>query len=164
MEENSLIKLLVVSDNHSRMEPIREIPGKFPDVDYFLHLGDSREPVRRYGPYAQVRGNNDYYDVPEYLVLDIGAHRLFLTHGTRLAWFGQFSPLAERAKAHGCDIALFGHTHIYSDETVEGVRCLNPGSVWHNRDGSDPSFMIVELEGSEIRAFRMNGITLNSAD
>lgn len=164
MEEASFTKILVVSDNHSDMDPIKAIPGKFPDVDYFLHLGDSREPVRRYGPYAQVRGNNDFYDVPEYLVLEIGGHRIFLTHGTRLVYYGEYSCLAERAKARGCDLALFGHTHVFADEMVNGVRCLNPGSIWHNRDGSDPSFMILELEGEEIRVYRMNGITLNSAD
>lgn len=164
MEETTLIKILVVSDNHYLMDPIKAIPSRFPDVDYFLHLGDSREPARRYGPYAQVRGNNDFYDVPDTRVLEIGQHRIYMTHGTRLVYYGEYSRLAAKAEAEKCDIALFGHTHVYADLTVDGVRCLNPGSVWHNRDGSDSSFMILELEGSEIRAYRMSGETLNSAD
>ena len=162
--ETELIKILAVSDNHGIMDPIKELPGRFPDVDFFLHLGDSREPVRRYGPYAQVRGNNDYYDVPEYKILAVGGHRIFLTHGTRLVYFGDYHLLAHRARQHECDIALFGHTHIYCDEVVDGIRCLNPGSIWHNRDGSESSFMILELEGYEVRAYRMNGTTFTSAD
>ena len=154
MEEKSLIRILAVSDNHSDMEPIRKLPSLFPDMDYYFHCGDSRQPVREYGPYAQVRGNNDFYNVPDQLILEIGEHRIFLTHGTRLVYFGEYHYLAKRARSHNCDIALFGHTHIYADTVTEGVRCLNPGSVWHNRDGTGPSFMILELEGSTVRAFR----------
>ena len=154
MADHDLIKIVCVSDNHGTMDPIRQLPSMFPDADYFLHCGDSREPARRYGPYAQVRGNNDFYDVPDFRVLEIGSHQIFLTHGTRLVYIGSYGFLAAAAKQRNCDIALFGHTHIYCDTVEDGVRCLNPGSVWHNRDGSDPSFMIIELEGEEVRTFR----------
>ena len=145
---------MAVSDNHGWMEPISRLPSMFPEADYFLHCGDSREPARRYGPYAQVRGNNDFYDVPEYRVLSIGSHRIFLTHGTRLVYIGSCVYLAKKALEHGCDIALFGHTHVFCDQTAEGVRCLNPGSIWHNRDGSDPSYMLIELEEDAVRVYR----------
>ncbi|MBR0277480.1 MAG: hypothetical protein IJQ50_03345, partial [Clostridia bacterium] len=36
--------------------------------------------------------------------------------------------LAYRAKSFGCNIALFGHTHIFEDKTINGVRCLNPSN------------------------------------
>ena len=136
------------------MEPISRLPSMFPEANYFLHCGDSREPARRYGPYAQVRGNNDFYDVPEYRVLSIGSHRIFLTHGTRLVYIGSCVYLAKKALEHGCDIALFGHTHVFCDQTAEGVRCLNPGSIWHNRDGRDPSYMLIELEEDAVRVYR----------
>lgn len=145
---------MAVSDNHGWMEPISRLPSMFPEANYFLHCGDSREPARRYGPYAQVRGNNDFYDVPEYRVLSIGSHRIFLTHGTRLVYIGSCVYLAKKALEHGCDIALFGHTHVFCDQTAEGVRCLNPGSIWHNRDGSDPSYMLIELEEDAVRVYR----------
>ncbi len=148
------IRIVTVSDNHGWMEPISRLPSMYPEADYFLHCGDSREPARRYGPYAQVRGNNDFYDVPEYRVLSIGSHRIFLTHGTRLVYIGSCVYLAKKALEHGCDIALFGHTHVFCDQTAEGVRCLNPGSIWHNRDGSDPSYMLIELEEDAVRVYR----------
>ena len=33
-------------------------------------------------------------------------------------------------------VFLFGHTHVKLDETVNGIRCLNPGSVSIPKDGS----------------------------
>ena len=40
-------------------------------------------------------------------------------------------------------VFLFGHTHVKLDETVDGIRCLNPGSVSIPKDGSH-SFLIYE--------------------
>lgn len=40
-------------------------------------------------------------------------------------------------------IFLFGHTHVKLDETVGGIRCLNPGSVSIPKDGSN-SYLIYE--------------------
>ena len=34
------------------------------------------------------------------------------------------------------DVFLYGHTHVKEDVLVEGVRCLNPGSVSIPKDGS----------------------------
>ena len=35
------------------------------------------------------------------------------------------------------DVFLFGHTHIKMDEIVNGIRCLNPGSVSIPKDGTN---------------------------
>ena len=40
-------------------------------------------------------------------------------------------------------VFLFGHTHVKLDESVCGIRCLNPGSVSIPKDGSH-SFLIYE--------------------
>lgn len=40
-------------------------------------------------------------------------------------------------------VFLFGHTHVKLDETVNGIRCLNPGSVSIPKDGSN-SYLIYE--------------------
>ena len=40
-------------------------------------------------------------------------------------------------------IFLFGHTHVKLDETINGIRCLNPGSVSIPKDGSH-SYLIYE--------------------
>ena len=40
-------------------------------------------------------------------------------------------------------VFLFGHTHVKLDETINGIRCLNPGSVSIPKDGSH-SYLIYE--------------------
>ena len=35
------------------------------------------------------------------------------------------------------DVFLFGHTHIKRDDVINGIRCLNPGSVSIPKDGSN---------------------------
>ena len=51
-------------------------------------------------------------------------------------------------------IFLSGHTHVKLDETRNGIRCLNPGSVSIPKDGSnscliyrDGEFFVKILEG-----------------
>ena len=68
-------------------------------------------------------------------------NRLFLTHGHH------YNPdnlpnLPDNA------MFLSGHTHVKLDKTVNGIRCLNPGSVSIPKDGSH-SCMI--YENGEIR-------------
>jgi putative phosphoesterase len=101
-----------------------------------------------------VCGNHDiqYHDkVPDYRILEIGAHRIYLCHGHKdfLSYY-HYKPMVMHAKAHGCDTVFFGHVHTYDDEVIDGVRLLNPGSIRHNRDGSRASYMLVEISEEEI--------------
>ena len=99
--------------------------------------------------------NNDYYNAyPMYRILEIGDHRIYMCHGHRDMFFGNYQMLAERAKSRQCDMAVCGHSHIYHHEVIDGVTCLNPGSIWRNRDLSEPSYMEVELEKDQIRVKR----------
>lgn len=62
--------------------------------------------------------------------------RFFLTHGHHFDP-EHLPPLPEGS------IFLSGHTHVKLDKTVDGIRCLNPGSVSIPKDGSH-SFLIWE--------------------
>ena len=71
----------------------------------------------------------------DYAVVE-GEETLFLTHGH--LWNPEkLPPLTEGS------VFLYGHTHVKKDETVNGIRCLNPGSVSIPKDGSH-SCMILE--------------------
>lgn len=70
----------------------------------------------------------------DYAWLEIGKARIFATHGHL---FGGQPPL----KAG--DILLHGHTHIPRNETVDGVLCLNPGSLSIPKENSPHSYMIL---------------------
>ena len=50
-------------------------------------------------------------------------------------------------------VFLYGHTHVKFDQVVDGIRCLNPGSVSIPKDGShsclvyeDGTFRVIILE------------------
>ena len=71
----------------------------------------------------------------DYAVVE-GEKTLFLTHGHH--WNPEkLPPLATGS------VLLYGHTHVKKDEIVNGIRCLNPGSVSIPKDGSH-SCMIYE--------------------
>lgn len=75
-----------------------------------------------------VEGNNDDYgEYPKNLILPIGEHKIFLTHGHLDMMFGRYEMIAKKAKSFGCDIACFGDTHIPFAKVIDGVTCLNPG-------------------------------------
>ena len=42
------------------------------------------------------------------------------------------------------DVLVYGHTHVALDEVVDGVRCLNPGSVSIPKGGFPPSYATYE--------------------
>lgn len=156
-------RVVLISDNHSLKEPLEYVREKYSDYDYFLHCGDSELPKYLLGGFAAVCGNNDRYgEFPQNLVISIGDHQVYVTHGHRDFFMGKLEMLASSAKAKGCDIACFGHTHVPFDGTIDGVRLLNPGSAWHNRDGSPASYMLLTFDGGRVDAQLMripkNGI------
>ncbi len=147
------IKIVLVSDNHGMRECLAQVRKMHADADYFMHCGDSSLPGYLMEGFATVKGNNDYYgEYPLMKVLHVGEHVIYLTHGHCDMFMRQYKMLADKARSFGCDLCFFGHTHIPLDTQIDGVRLLNPGSICFNRDGSEPSYMIVTLEGKSVEA------------
>ncbi|MBQ2920821.1 MAG: phosphodiesterase [Oscillospiraceae bacterium] len=65
----------------------------------------------------------------DYALLDCSGVSMYLTHGHH-ANPDALPPLPEGS------VFLSGHTHVKLDKIVDGVRCLNPGSVSIPKDGS----------------------------
>ena len=65
----------------------------------------------------------------DYALLDCDGKTMYLTHGHH-ANPDHLPPLTKGS------IFLSGHTHVKLDKEVEGIRCLNPGSVSIPKDGS----------------------------
>ena len=93
------------------------------------------EQLRRYAPVRAVLGNNDVPDVeawgaPETLELDVGGLRVGMIHdsGPRSGRVGRL-----RRRFPGCDLVVFGHSHIPMDVEVDGFRIVNPGSPTDRR-------------------------------
>ena len=45
-------------------------------------------------------------------IIDIPSHRILLEHGHRLGVKTGYDRIVAKAKENGCDIALYGHTHV----------------------------------------------------
>lgn len=144
-------KMIVVSDNHGYREPIDYIRSNYSSSCYFVHCGDSCMYKDELSGFAAVRGNNDYGEsFPMRRVVEVAGHRIMVTHSHMEMFGGFLNMLVRKAKQLDCDIVCFGHIHRYVDETIDGVRLLNPGSIWNNRDLSAPSFMEVTFIDDQV--------------
>lgn len=146
------MKIVAVSDTHGNFDILDEIVRANRSADMFIHLGDGErefEDVRNLHPeqaFVMVRGNNDWGSWPVTEKLSLEGHHLYLTHGNRFGRSELRTFLASCARSNGCEIALFGHTHVPFDETISGVRLFNPGSPSLPRGMNPPSYGVITLE------------------
>ncbi|OQB14955.1 MAG: hypothetical protein BWY15_00769 [Firmicutes bacterium ADurb.Bin193] len=128
------MKILIISDTHGRIQnALCAISRVRPERVY--HLGDTTDDAGEIGLYfpdievCAVKGNNDFFSkAPDDIVARIDGLLYFFTHGHKYGVKTGLYRLAERAKALGADIAVFGHTHRLFDGSINGVRLLNPSS------------------------------------
>ena len=154
------MKLLIASDIHGSafwcgklMDMVtKENPEKVILLGDILYHGPRNDLPREYAPKAViemlaeikdriicVRGNCDaevdqmvlpFPCMNEYVQLFVDNRMIYCTHGHHS------SPEALPVLQAG-NVFLYGHTHIKRDEIVDGIRCLNPGSVSIPKDGSN---------------------------
>jgi len=156
MFHGDTMKLVVVSDNHGRQRVLEEIRLKHQNADGYFHCGDSELPVSYLDGFVSVMGNNDYDPaLPEYRIIEMKGLRIFLTHGHRHLYFGRVDMLVNKAKKENCSLVLFGHTHTFFHQIIDGIHLVNPGSINYNRDGSKPSYAIIDVENKKISVKRM---------
>ena len=160
------MKLLIASDIHGSaywcgrlMEEIRrEDPDRVLLLGDLLYHGPRNDLPRDYAPkrvipmlsqikekIMAVRGNCEaevdqmvlpFPCLADFSQLMVDEKLFHLSHGHHQNP-QNLPPLPEGS------VFLFGHTHVKLDETVHGIRCLNPGSVSIPKDGSH-SFLIYE--------------------
>ena len=153
------MKLVIASDIHGSafwcrklMELVeRENPDRLILLGDLLYHGPRNDLPREYAPkqvipmleryrdrILAVRGNCEaevdqmvlsFPCMSDYALLACDGQLLYLTHGHK--WNpDQLPPLAPGT------VFLSGHTHVKLDKTVNGIRCINPGSVSIPKDGS----------------------------
>ena len=66
----------------------------------------------------------------DYSMLVADGKTFYLTHG-------HHQNPQNLPKLQAGSVFLYGHTHVKFDQVVDGVRCLNPGSVSIPKDGSN---------------------------
>ncbi len=145
-------KVLIVSDSHGRYEYLDQVMERV-CPDFILHLGDSEDDIEGINakmpcPTVVVKGNCDYgRDFDNEVVVTLGNHRAFLTHGHLYNVKFDLASLARSAIEQDCDYAMFGHTHVPEITEENGVIIYNPGSISLPRqDGRKPSFIVLDID------------------
>ncbi len=148
-------KILVVSDTHGSNERLKKLIEMHKPVDVLIHLGDGEGVENIIGEWIQadtklymVRGNNDFFsNLERDMEVDLYGHRAFLTHGHMYGVSIGISNLADEAASRHCELAFFGHTHRPVFEGVEGVLCVNPGSLSYPRQADRRyTFVLIEVD------------------
>lgn len=160
------MKILIASDLHGSaywcrrlMEEIeKEQPDRIVLLGDLLYHGPRNDLPREYAPkevipmlsslkekILAVRGNCEaevdqmvlpFPCLADFSQLFVDGRLMHLTHGHHQNP-QNLPPLPQGS------VFLYGHTHVKFDQVVDGIRCLNPGSVSIPKDGSH-SYLIYE--------------------
>lgn len=151
-------KYLVCSDIHERTRYLEEALKKHSDIDGVILAGDYETDsydidaiVKNNAPKGaslhMVKGNCDAYimstaSLPNVLTFNISlSHKVYLTHGH--LYHGRADMISYAAQENYCDIVIFGHIHKQVDDTLSGIRVLNPGALKNN------SYLILTIDDNE---------------
>ena len=150
-----MAKIGVFSDSHGNIESLNRLLPRIGQVDSVFFLGDIVEDAPRIANrlnsgFVSVRGNCDGWaqEPLEQIVPWLG-HRILLLHGHTCS--GKLS-LVYKAKSESCDIVCYGHSHVPSVETEQGILLLNPGSLSRPRTRLGPSCAVLHLTETDATA------------
>ncbi len=144
------MKIAIISDTHNvfRAE-VKEIISK---CDAILHAGDvnSKKVLEEIKtcigaevPFYVVRGNNDREwakNLSETMTFVLGKVKFFLVHDKK-----------EVPKDLGdVQVVIYGHSHKYSEEMVDGRLWLNPGSCGKKRFRLSVTMALLHLDEGKI--------------
>lgn len=150
------MRILVISDSHRHGMAIEKILYAQPTATHVFFLGDLAGDIEDYQyifpekKFHVLSGNCDYFSsFPSSSIETVGGKKIFYTHGHTLGVKSSTAHLLATAKAQGCDIALFGHTHIPLTLYEDGVWLVNPGSCSSPREGK-PSYAVIDIENNGV--------------
>ena len=140
----------IISDTHGLVRP--EAVAALRGSDLIIHAGDVGRPevidqLRAIAPTFVVRGNIDKGSwaatLPLTELVEVGELRFFVLH--------ELSQLDLDPVAAGFAAVVFGHSHLPSIETRQGVLFLNPGSAGPRRFKLPVAVAQVRVNGQQMR-------------
>lgn len=135
-------KVGIISDTHGLLRP--EVIELLKDCDCILHAGDVDRPeildqLRYLGNLYAVRGNNDgnwARNLSVTLRFKIEGIEFFMTHNKKdVAW-----------ELGNSQIVIFGHSHHFFEEQIDGRLWLNPGSCGRSRFGGEVTMAVMTID------------------
>ena len=137
------MKVLLVSDSHSNYEALERLYKMYPNMDLYLHAGDSEQDEWSLKPFISVRGNCDhYYDFQNFLVIPSPYDNIYVQHTPYVSKSG--------INEHNAKIVIHGHTHTRRNEIVNGILFVNPGAISFARDKHEGSYAILNIEENKV--------------
>lgn len=121
--------IIILSDTHGLLRDL--VIDELNAADCSIHAGDINTPyiveyMQQLGETYVVRGNNDedWADaLPKSITVTIEGVRFFIVHNKK-----------DIPKyLTNVDVVVYGHSHKYSAEVINGVLFLNPGSCGKRR-------------------------------
>lgn len=150
--------ILVISDTHGNKKAVEKLEPLIAENDYVIHLGDGANDMldiyKKYPEKVYVcNGNCDWYGSRIALnewEIEIGSHKIFCCHGHKYGVKTSLNELKEEAIRRGCDVALYGHTHIAEVREEDGITLINPGSLSYI--SADPSYCYLVVADKKVVA------------
>ncbi len=136
------IKMGIISDTHGLLR--EEVKERLKDCTYIFHAGDVDRPeildeLRTMGFLYVVRGNNDGYwaqNLRRSLNFSVGNVKFFMVHDRKDATW----------ELGDTQVVIFGHSHKYFCQEIDGRLWLNPGSCGRNRFGGEVTMAVMTVE------------------
>ena len=123
-------QIAVLSDTHGLLRP--EVLEKIAGCDLIIHGGDINRQEILDKQWAE--------NIPETLTFQIEECRFFMVHNKK------FVP----EELTDIDVVIFGHSHKYVENYVDGRLCLNPGSCGRRRFDQEITFAMMTVDGKNI--------------
>lgn len=138
-----MMKVGVISDTHGLLW--QEVLEILRSCDCILHAGDINnrgvlDTLEQIAPVYVVRGNNDKEwaeHLPHDLTVQLEGLKIFMVHNKKET---QNLPI-------DADIVIFGHSHKYFEQVIDGKLWLNPGSCGKRRFGQEISLAVLTIDG-----------------
>ena len=137
------MRILLISDSHGNNEAVDELIVKWPNIDLYLHAGDSESHPRSVYPFRVVRGNCDYsFDMEDELLIPTAFGNILMRHKKEV------SP--KKLQEKNVKLYIYGHTHVPECVKRKGVAFINPGSLAYPRSEYGPTYMVLNLEREKV--------------
>lgn len=157
VKRGRIMKILLVSDTHGRLDKLHMLCKEIADIDLLLHLGDGYEDAMEVGEKynietVAVKGNTDGFAASDELfkIIQTPMGKIAATHGHVEGVAYSLNTLFYKAMENDCIIACFGHMHVPEDIDMGDVRLISPGSLSKPRNNSNGNYIIIHVDDVQI--------------
>jgi len=172
------MRFILCSDIHGNItnfeQMLRDMVGE--DIDGIIICGDLEVSTKEvydlikdvfeddisYNNIHIVRGNCDgrgFTNLPMVATFAVCGHKIYLSHGN-VQGIPRRNGMYIAASNEGCDIAIFGHSHVPEDQMEDEIRFINPGSLNRNRTSRrNATYAVMDISEDEVDVEFMEIVT-----